>query len=183
MTALLSSINPIQTSYQQQTSTNSLMVKLQSSWYSSEILRFDKHMRKLVSVHFYSFLHTSKSLMTPLNTLRLRQNGRHFADDNFKHIIFLNENVRISIKISLKFVPKDPINNIPALVQIMAWHRPGDMLLSEPIMVRVPTYMCVTRPQWVNHSEELIWLNNKTIYFQCCIYDISIWKTKMYPEY
>ena len=27
--------------------------------------------------------------------------------------IFLNENVCISIKILLKFVPKDPINNIP----------------------------------------------------------------------
>ena len=26
---------------------------------------------------------------------------------------------------SLKFVPKGPINNIPALVQIMAWRRPG----------------------------------------------------------
>ena len=32
---------------------------------------------------------------------------------------FLNENIRISIKISLKFVPKFPINNIPELVQIM----------------------------------------------------------------
>ena len=29
----------------------------------------------------------------------------------------------ISIKISLKFVPKGPINNIPTLVQIMAWQR------------------------------------------------------------
>ena len=55
--------------------------------------------------------------------------GRHFADDTFKHI-FLNENIRISIKISPKFVPKGPINNIPALVQIMAWHRPGDKPLS-----------------------------------------------------
>ena len=51
----------------------------------------------------------------PLNTLRPRQNGRHFADDIFKRI-FLNENVFISIKISLKFVPKGQINNIPALV-------------------------------------------------------------------
>ena len=59
------------------------------------------------------------------NTLRPRQNGRHFADDTFKRI-FLNENVRIPIKISMKFVPKGPINNIPALVQIMAWRRPGD---------------------------------------------------------
>ena len=44
------------------------------------------------------------------------QNGRHFPDDIFK-CIFLDENAWISIKISLKFVPKDPINNIPALVQ------------------------------------------------------------------
>ena len=57
-------------------------------------------------------------LRTPLRmvyTLRPRQNGRRFADDTFKRI-FLNENVRISIKISLKFVPKGPINNNPALV-------------------------------------------------------------------
>ena len=81
-----------------------------------------------------------------INTLRPRQNGRHFADDIFK-CIFLNENVRISIKISLKFVPKDPINNIPALVQIMAWHRPGDKPLSEPMMVTLLTHICVTRPQ------------------------------------
>ena len=44
-----------------------------------------------------------------LTTLRPRQNGRRFSDDTFKRI-FLNENVRISIKISLKFVPKGPIN-------------------------------------------------------------------------
>ena len=50
-----------------------------------------------------------------LNTLRPRQNGRHFADDIFKHIL-VNENVWIPIKISLKFVPKGSINNIPALV-------------------------------------------------------------------
>ena len=78
-----------------------------------------------------------------------RQNGRHFADDTFKHI-FLNENARISIKISLKFVPKGPINNIPALVQIMAWRRPGDKPLSEPMMVRLPTHICVAWPQWDN---------------------------------
>ena len=49
------------------------------------------------------------------NTLRLRQNGRHFADDTLKYIL-LNENVWIPIEISLKFVPKGPIDNIPALV-------------------------------------------------------------------
>ena len=68
-----------------------------------------------------------------VNTLRSRQNGRHFPDDIFK-CIFLNENMLISIKISLKFVPKGPINIIPALVQIMAWRRSGDKPLSGPMM-------------------------------------------------
>ena len=66
--------------------------------------------------------------------------------DIFKWI-FLNENVLISIKISLKFVSRSPIINIPALVQIMAWRRPGDKPLSEPIMVRLLTHICVTRPR------------------------------------
>ena len=50
-----------------------------------------------------------------INTLRIRQNGCHYTNATFK-CIFLNENVWIRIKISLKFVPKGPINNIPALV-------------------------------------------------------------------
>ena len=88
-------------------------------------------------------------LSTPLNTLRPRQNGRHFPDDTFERI-FLNDNVRILIKISLKFVPKGPIINIPSLVQIIAWRRPGDKPLSEPMMVSLLTHICVTWPQWVN---------------------------------
>ena len=83
-----------------------------------------------------------------LNTLRARQNGRHFADDMFK-CIFVNENVWIPIKISLKFVPQGPINNIPALVQIMAWRRPSNKSLFGTMMVRLPTHICVTWPQWV----------------------------------
>ena len=67
------------------------------------------------------------------NTLRPRQNGRHFADYVFK-CIFLNWNLCVSIKSSLNFVPKGPINNIPALVQIMAWRRTGGKPLSEPMM-------------------------------------------------
>ena len=81
--------------------------------------------------------------------MRPTQNGRYFADDRFKYI-FLNENVWISIKISLKFVPKGPINNSPALVQITAWYRPGNKPLSESMMVRSLTYICVTWPQWIN---------------------------------
>ena len=95
------------------------------------------------------FIESCLDLHAGFNSLRPRQNRRHFADDIFK-CIFLNENVWIAIKISLKFVPKGPINNISALVQIMAWRRPGDKPLSEPMMVILPTQKCVTRPQWVN---------------------------------
>ena len=44
-----------------------------------------------------------------------RRNRRHFADDIFKYM-FLNENVLVSIEISLNFIPKGLINNIPALI-------------------------------------------------------------------
>ena len=96
-----------------------------------------------------------------VNTLRPRQNGRHFADDIFK-CIFLNENVWISIRISLKFVPRGPIDNIPALVQIMAWRRVGDKPLFEPMMVSLLTHICVTRPQWVKSDQQALWHNNDT---------------------
>ena len=78
-------------------------------------------------------------------------NGWHFADGIFKWI-FLNESVWIPIKISLKFVPKGPVNNVPVLVQIMAWRRSGYKPLSEAMMVNFPTHVCVSRPQWVNTS-------------------------------
>ena len=68
------------------------------------------------------------------NTFRPIKNGRHFADHIFKWI-FLNENWWILIKISLKCVPQ--INNIP---------------LSWPMMVRLPTHICVTRPQRVSNK-------------------------------
>ena len=49
------------------------------------------------------------------------EDGRHFADDNFK-FIFWNENCLTQIP--LNFVPKDPINDILALVQII-WTNGG----------------------------------------------------------
>ena len=82
-----------------------------------------------------------------INTLRPRQDGRHFADDFFT-CIFFNEKLLYLIKFLLKYVRKGPIDNNPALVQIMAWRRPGDKPLSEPMMVSLPTNICVTRPQW-----------------------------------
>ena len=58
-----------------------------------------------------------------------------FADDFFKHI-FLNENVRISIQISLKFVPRGSNDNKPALVKVMAWRRTSDKRLPEQMLTQ-----------------------------------------------
>ena len=102
----------------------------------------------------YSFIHCVWHIWS-FNTLRSIRNEQHFADDIFKRIFF-NENVWITIENSLKFVPKGPINNIPALVQIMAWRRPGDKPLSEPMLVSLPTHICVTRPQWVNDDIDIL---------------------------
>ena len=128
--------------------------------------------------------HGHLSLYSPIhrNTLRPRQNGHHFADDISKRI-FLNQYVRNSIKISLKFVPKGPINNIPALVQIMAWRRSGDKPLSEPMMDSLLTHICVSRPQWVNRKTHLVhmWLHyNYTLpraskYFLTITLDYFLW--------
>ena len=52
------------------------------------------------------------------------------TDGNSKYI-FLNENDRIPMRISLKFIPNGPICNILTFVQIIAWRRPGDKLLSK----------------------------------------------------
>ena len=118
-------------------------------WSTSVAFNLPKYniVNRYIAKH-YVRCNVTSSVVELLNTLRPRRNGRHFADDIFK-CIFLNENIRISIEISLKFVPKGPINNNKALVQIMAWRRSGGKPLSEPMMVILLTHICVTRPQWV----------------------------------
>ena len=109
-----------------------------------------------------------------VNTLRLTPNGCYFADI-FK-CIFLNENVLISIKISLKFIPKGPINNIPALAQIMAWRRRGDKPLSESMMIILLTHKCVTRPQWVNQYCVMLHhvINVSDVYTEVHLYVVPV---------
>ena len=123
-------------------STKPLETKLKRYLIEMQIFYFNKMFLKMSSVQclpFY-FMHPHQHWWQHLiNTLRPRQNGRHFPDDIFKWT-FLNENVWISFDISLKFVPRGPINNIPTLVQVMAWRQPGDKPLSEPMMVRLPTH-------------------------------------------
>ena len=76
-----------------------------------------------------------------VNTLKSRRNRRHFADAIFK-CIFSNKNAWISFKKLRKFVPQSAIHNIPSLALIMAWRRPGDKPLLEPIMGRTLTHEC-----------------------------------------
>ena len=100
-------------------------------------------------IHSWSYLcHSCDACDQPLNTLRPRQNGHYFPHDIFK-CIFLNKHVWILLKIPLKFVPEVQIKNIPELIQIMAWHWPGDKPLSEPMTASLLRPICVTQPQWV----------------------------------
>ena len=120
----------------------------------------------LISLSIYQYFHITcwdqitsfkmaaeilQNLTALLNTLRSRQYGWHFPDD-IQKCIFLNENVWISCMISLNLVLKVLINNIPALVQIMAWRQPSDKPLSEPMMVILLMHICITWPQWVKTS-------------------------------
>ena len=98
------------------------------------------------------------------------RNGRHFADDICK-CIFLNENVLLSIKIPLKFIPNGPISNIPALVQIMAWRRPGHYL--NQYWPNSLTHICGIRSRWVKLSgiciHQMIMYASKISMYTCKI--------------
>ena len=89
-----------------------------------------------------------------LNTLRLRQNECHITDDIMK-CIFMIKYILISINISMKFVSNGPINTITALVQMMAWCRPGDKPLCEPMVFSLLMQNGITQPQWVY---KFLWL-------------------------
>ena len=79
--------------------------------------------------------------MDSVNTLMPKQKGRQFSNAFSWMKIY---------KFRLRFHwCLFPIDNIPALVQIMAWRRPGDKPLSEPKMVSLLTHICVTWPRWV----------------------------------
>ena len=81
--------------------------------------------------------------------LRPKRNGRHFRRRRFQ-IHFLEWKCMNFDYNFTEVCSRGPINDIPALVQIMACRRPGDKPLSETMMVSLPTRICVTRPQWGN---------------------------------
>ena len=106
----------------------------------------------------------SAGILTQLQSFRFVLSCTFFNPKGFKHIEaetrwptfsrwhfqihFLEWNVWILIKISQSLFTKGPINNIPALVQIMAWHRSGYKRLCESMMVSLLMHICITPPQW-----------------------------------
>ena len=85
-----------------------------------------------------------------LTHLPLDKMATSLADNIFK-CIFLNENYKIPIQISLKFVPRSPIDHKPAFVQVMAWRRTGDKPLPELVMRSSSLmHICGTRGRWLN---------------------------------
>ena len=112
-----------------------------------------------------------------LSSSPLEQNGHHFTDGIFK-CIFINETFCIWIQIWLKFVPKVPIDNNPALVQIMACRRIDDKSLSEAMLTWITdAYICSVRGRWVHSSYNFMksrsgkhgTLNHITLKFDGCL--------------
>ena len=64
------------------------------------------------------------------------------------------------MQMSLKSVARGPINNIPALVQIMAWRRSGDKPLSEPMMAYL-------NDAYMRHSVSMSYIYNLHLQRKC----------------
>ena len=91
----------------------------------------------------------SKFIAAPLLThLPLDKVAAILADDIF-NCIFLNENDRIPIQISLNYITGSPIDKKSALVQLMAWRQTGDKPLPEQWWPSSLTHICDTRGRWV----------------------------------
>ena len=110
-----------------------------------------------IYIHIYMYTYKLMNLLSSrcwggadINSSPLGQNGPHFADDIFR-CIFVNENFCILIKISLKFVPRGPIDNNQAFVKIMAWRRISDKPSFEPMLTGFTD-------SYIRHLEEMSWI-------------------------
>ena len=84
-----------------------------------------------------SLHHTEGYASNLVNSSSPRQNGCRCATNYVFKYIFVNEKFSITINISLKFVPKGPIDNKSALVQVMVWRRTGDKPLPESKLAQI----------------------------------------------
>ena len=104
--------------------------------------------KKIISIGHRQWLVFHYSLQ--INSFPPWQNDCHFVDDIIE-CIFTNEKFRILIQISLKFVPKGPINRKSALVQVMAWQWAGDKPLHDQCWPSSPMHVCSIRGDQLTH--------------------------------
>ena len=151
-------------SYLEENNINFNAICLQETWLPH------KSDTSLYNIPGYQLIHKGRScsekpILTNaewsviINILRPRHNGHRFPDNILKWI-FVNGNVWISIKINLKIVASIPINNIPALVQIMAWRRPDAMLLSDQTIIYIRWY--VSAANFTRHTKICMYVWRKT---------------------
>ena len=129
----------------------SLNKMLTNSPYTGYLKRRDIHLTSLLWGDMSGIINAGWTFSTytylpTISALRPIQNDRIFFDKNFK-CIFLEWKYTNFDKDFTEVCIMGQIKNIPALVQIMTWRRPGDKQLSEPMMVSLLTYICVTSPQ------------------------------------
>ena len=91
-------------------------------------------LQKLFDPHGINRVKEKPFISITLGTLWPKQNRIHSSDDILKSIFFNDDEIWISIKISLNFVTNGPIDNTSALVQIMAWSWAGAKPSSEPML-------------------------------------------------
>ena len=58
----------------------------------------------------------------------------HYSDNIFQGILLYDKSC-ISIQISVNYVHKSSINNLPAFVQVKVWYQLGNKPLSKPMVV------------------------------------------------
>ena len=104
-------------------------------WYLYFTCQLTTHSAVCMDAHDDDVARPMGHTMHPLINLPLDKMAAILADDIFK-CIFLNENDKIMIQISLKFIPRSPIDNKSVLVQVMAWRRTGDKPLPETMMTQ-----------------------------------------------
>ena len=129
--------------------TSSLYILIQSSdcmdFMASQCVGVNKNFMGCVSI--------SQTLVRHLTHWDQNKNS-HFTYNTYK-FMFLYENCCILIPNSLKFVAKGPMNNEPALVEIMAWHQTDDKPLSEPMSIHKPRHKGPLLLTWFNFDPSI----------------------------
>ena len=150
-------------------------------------LRFSNSATVWYSLSKFGHMHLCKSTQThnEAETKWPSFHRRHFQSH------FLKSNYCILIQISLKFVYKGPINNNPALVQMMAWCWTGDKPSSEAMMALV-TDACKCHSASMSYIS-ILWRAKmfwKTYRYTCfcifhhfsrlkCLQTTPLWMTKI----